>query len=83
MQTIKAFLSEKTKSREKTTLMENEKLVSDNAEVTNCLNNFSFNFVQNFEIPNDEVKDNLHQIIKSPALKAVLKYRNHPSIISI
>ena len=63
--------------------MENEKLVSDNAEVTNCLNNFSFNILQNSEIPNDEVKDNLHQIIKSPALKAVLKCRKHPSIISI
>ena len=39
-QTIKPFLSEKTKSREKITLIENENLVSDDAEVANCLNNF-------------------------------------------
>ena len=39
-QTIKPFLSEKTKSREKITLIENENLVSDNAEVADCLNNF-------------------------------------------
>ena len=41
-QTIKAFLSEKTKSSEKITLIENENLVSDDAEVANCLNIFFF-----------------------------------------
>ena len=39
-QTIKPFLSEKTKSREKITLIGNKNLVSDDAEVANCLNNF-------------------------------------------
>ena len=37
--TIKPFHSDKTKSREKITLIENENLVSDDAEVANCLNN--------------------------------------------
>ena len=46
-QTIKPFLSEKTKSREKITLIENENLVSDDAEVANCLNNFFSNIVKN------------------------------------
>ena len=40
LHTIKPFLSEKTKSREKITLIENENLVSDDAEVANSLNNF-------------------------------------------
>ena len=82
-QTIKPFLSEKAKSREKTTLLRNEKLVSDNTEVANCLTNFFSNIIKNVEIPKDEVKDNFHQNIESQALKAVLKYRNHPSIVSL
>ena len=49
-QTIKPFLSEKTKSREKVTLIENENLVSDDAEVANCLNNFFSNIVKNVEV---------------------------------
>ena len=82
-QTIKLFLSEKTKSREKNTLIENEKLVSGNKEAAKCLNNFFSDIVKNRETPMYEVKDNFHQNIESPTLKAVLKYRNHPSIISI
>ena len=39
-QTVKPFISEKTKSTEKITLIENENLVSDDAEVANCLNYF-------------------------------------------
>ena len=46
-QTIKPFLSVKTKCREKITLIENEKLVSDNTEVANFFNNFFSNIVKN------------------------------------
>ena len=49
-QAIKPFLSEKTKLREKITLIENENLVSDDAEVANCLNNFFCNIVKNVEV---------------------------------
>ena len=83
-QTIKPFLSEKTKSREKITLIENENLVSDDAEVANCLNNFFSNIAKNLEIPKYDVEDDLHLNMNShPTLKAVFKYKNHPSIISI
>ena len=64
-------------------MIENEKLVSNNIKVANCLNYFFSNIVKNLEIPKYEVKDNFHQNMESPALKAVFKYRNHPSIISI
>ena len=53
-QTIKPFLSEKTKSREKITLIVNENLVSDDAEEANCLNIFFSNIVKNLEIPEYE-----------------------------
>ena len=45
-QTMKPFLSAKTKSRGKITLIENEKLVSDNTEVANCVNNLFSNIVK-------------------------------------
>ena len=84
LETIKPFLSEKTKSREKITLIENENLVSDDAEVANCLNNFFSNIAKNLEIPKYDVEDDLHLNMNSrPTLKAVFKYKNHPSIISI
>ena len=83
-QTIKLFLSEKTKSRAKIALIENENLVSDDVEVANCLNNLFSNIVKNLEIPKYEVEDDLHLNMNShPTLKAVFKNKNHASIISI
>ena len=49
-QTIKPFLSKKTKSREEIALIENEKLVSDNTEAANCLNNFFSNIVKTIQV---------------------------------
>ena len=45
-QTMKPFLSAETKARGKFTLIENEKLVSDNTKVANCLNNLFSNIVK-------------------------------------
>ena len=50
-QTVKPFLSEKNKSREKITLLKNEENISDEVEVTNTLNTFVSNTIKNFEIP--------------------------------
>ena len=81
-QTIKPFLSEKTKLREKITLIEDKNLVSDDVEVASCVNNFFSNIVKNLEIPG--VEDDLHVNMNShPTFKAVFKYENYPSIISI
>ena len=49
-QTIKPFLSKKTESREEIALIENEKLVSDNTEAANCLNNFFSNIVKTSQV---------------------------------
>ena len=65
-------------------MIEDENLVSDDAEVANCLNIFFSNIVKNLEIPKYEVVDDLHLNMSShPTLKAVFKYKNHLSIISI
>ena len=59
-------------------------MVSDDAEVANCLNNFFSNIAKNLEIPKYDVEDDLYLNMNSrPTLKAVFKYKNHPSIISI
>ena len=44
--TVKPFLSEKIKSRENIILVNNEKIISDNVEVTNTLNNFFLNIIK-------------------------------------
>ena len=68
--TIKPFLSEKTKSREKITLIENKNLISDDAELPNCFNIFFSNIVKKLEIPKYEVEDDLHLNMNShPTLK--------------
>ena len=65
-------------------MIENENLVSDDAEVANCLNNCFSNIAKNLEIPKYEVEDDLHLNMNSHlTLKAVFKYKNHPSINSI
>ena len=65
-------------------MIENKNLVSDDAEVANCLNNFFSNIVKNLEITRYEADDDFHLNMNSdPTLKAVFKYKNHPSIISI
>ena len=59
-------------------------MVSDDAEVANCLDNFFSDIAKNLEIPNYEVEDDLYLNMNShPTQKAVFKYKNHSSIISI
>ena len=70
-QTVKPFLSEKNKSREKITLVKNEEVISDDAEVVNALNNYFSNIVKNLKIPKKFVTDSLPQTLsKHPTLNA-------------
>ena len=83
-QAVKPFLSEKLKSREKITLAEKEELVSSESDVAQRFNQFFSNIVKNLDIPKYVVGDTLHLNLKNhPILMAVLKYRDHPSIITI
>ena len=83
-QTVKPFLSEKLKSREKITLVENEELVSSEFDIAQRFNQFFSNIVKNLDIPKYVVGDTLHLNLKNhPTLMAILKYRDHPSIITI
>ena len=56
---------------------------------TNCekvakeLNNFFVNAVKNVNIPNYENCDSLAENINDPTVKAIDKWRSHPSILTI
>ena len=76
---VKPFLSDKIVSTERITLIDSGEVVA------NGLNTFSFlfNIVTNLKIP--EYAD-YHQIannISDPILKVIVRYRNHPSILTI
>ena len=75
-QTVKQYLSDKNKSREKITLLKNEETTSDKVEVANTLNSFFSNTVKNLKIP-EKFAD--HYL----PFNAILKYKDHPSIHSI
>ena len=80
-QTVKPFLSEKLKSREKITLVEREELVSSESDVAQRFSQFFSNIVKNLDVPKYVVEDTLHLNLKNhPILMAILRYRDHPNI---
>ena len=76
---------DKVKSRETITLVNNENIESTENEVAKALNDFFSNIVKNLKIPQYRCEDDLHsnRLSSHPALQAILKYRNHPSINNI
>ena len=79
--TVKPFLSDKVKSREAIILVDNENIKSNENEMANTFNDFFSNIVKNLKIPEYQCENDLHNRLSShPALQAIMKYRNHPSI---
>ena len=79
--TVKPFFLNKTKSREKIILLNNERITSDEVEVANTLYDFISNIIKNLKLPEYYVEDkHSHSLSSHPTLKAILKYKNHPSI---
>ena len=80
--TVKPFLSNKVQSSERINLTgENDSLVTDCGKVAEELNSFFSSVVKNLYIPNYEDCDPLSDNIDT--LKAIVKWRNHPSILTI
>ena len=78
--TVKPFFSGKIKSREIIVLIEKGKTISKEGEVANTLNDFFSNIDKNFNIPEYNVNALYHRLSNHPTLKAILKYKNHPSM---
>ena len=82
--TVKLFLSDKVKSKETIILVNNDNIESKQTEVAKSINDFFSNAVKNLEIPKYKREDDLHsQLLRSPVLQAITKYRNHLSINTI
>ena len=81
--TVKSLFSNKIKSTEYITLEENGKIISNDKELARIFNEFFVNIV-----PNLDINTNHSFLINTdnesdPIEKAIAKYKNHPSIISI
>ena len=78
-QNIKPIISDEVKRREKITLVENDKALSECGQVTKSSNDFLLNVVKNLNISEYKVEDVFHQNIRNyPTLKTNLKYRKCP-----
>ena len=75
------MLCDKSVSREKINLTENEKVLTSESETAE--NNFFSNMVKKLKIPKFNSNDSVTENIKDPVFKAILKYKNHPSILAI
>ena len=80
--TVKPFLSDKTPFNAKITLIDGTVISSDN-EIANVLNTFLSNIVSNLNLTEYPISNPYYNKIRDPVLKAVSKYKDHPSITAI
>ena len=80
---MKPHLSGKVAGKDEIHLIENNELVKTDLETAEVLNNFFSNIVQNLDISRYSNDEALVSNTNDATLKAILKYRNHPSIIAI
>ena len=81
--TVKPLLSDKSKSNEKITQVEDNKITSEDKDNVKLLNPFFSNSVKNLKISEFSDSNSLAENIAHPVFKAILKYKNHPSITAI
>ena len=80
---MKPFLTDKGTSKKQITLIEDNKIISDDPEVAQTLNNFFGNAISTLEIkePTEHI---IHVNENSDQMDTILhKYSNHPSILNI
>ena len=81
--TVKPLLSDKSINSDKIHLNENGELINSESKTAEVLNEFFSNIVKNLKIPEYENLNHNFENIKDPVFRAILKYKNHPSIIAI
>ena len=81
--TVKPLLSDKSVSRGKINMTDNEKMLTSESETGETLNNLFSNKVKKLSIPKFNSNNSVTENIKDPVFKAILKYKNHPSILAI
>ena len=81
--TVKPLLSDKVMGKDHIHLVENDELIKTDLETAEIFNNFFSNIAQNLKISRYTNEEPIVSNINDPTLKAILKYRNHPSITAI
>ena len=82
-QLSRSVLSGKEKSSEKVKLVHEDKIITNDNENAKILNSFFSNVVKHFKIPEVKSTDFSTECISHPALKAIMKFRNHRSVSAI
>ena len=80
---VKLLLSNKIISNEKITIVESDKIIRSDKETAKVLNEFFANVVNSLNILQFNQIDRTSEKISDPAIKAIVKYRAHPSITAI
>ena len=80
---VKPVLSNNFVNNEKITLVDNEKSIVNDKEIAKVLNDFFSNIIKTLNIPKKDHTDSIVENVRDPTLKAILKYRKHPSILAI
>ena len=81
--TIKPSFSDKIVTRDRIHLTENGEVVKTELETAETLNNFFGNVIKNLMIPKYSEYDPSIDRVENRAIRAILKYRNHTSILAI
>ena len=81
--TIKPSLSDKVMTRDRINLSEKGESVKTELETAEVLNKFFSDIVNNLEISKYSKYESFIDNIEDQTLRAILKYKNHPSIIAI
>ena len=80
---VKPLFSDKTKSNEKITLVEDETVTTQDEQNSEILNIFFSNAVKNLKKPRFSNTNSLAERLSNPTLKSILKNKNYPSIVAI
>ena len=81
--TVKPFLSNKTISSEKITLIDGDEPITDEQKAENTLNDFFSSIVTSLNLPESQNSDPWSNNIDHPTLKAIVKWRSHPTVLTI
>ena len=80
---VKPLLSNKFVYNERITLVEDDKIIENDKNTASILNEFFSNIIATLGIPQYNEMEPVSHNIGDPLMKAIMKYRFHPSIVAI
>ena len=80
---VKPFIWDKIVSKEQSTYVENNEMISKDKDVAQTMNSFFSNIVTKLEIPEYIDNNSSFENIANPIIKLILKYRSHLDIRAV